>query len=86
MNFIRLNQVDFARTNEHVAALADLCIVGFRAIVEAIITHDSLPAVEHAVQRVDMRVIMNARALAVPGLAFGEAVDRKAVIGIFVEK
>ena len=43
-------------------------------------------AVQHAIQCVDVRVIVNARALTLPRVTFGQAVYGKTIVGIFIEQ
>ena len=42
--------------------------------------------VEHAIERVDMSVVVDAGALALARIAFGQSVDGEAVIRILVKK
>src|SRR5581483_2111491 len=88
VNLVRADEIDLAGADEHVARLFDHSVVGLAAVVEAIVALDALVPVEHAVERIDVSVVVDARASAVslPGLALGEPVDREAEVRVFVEK
>src|SRR5262249_45854904 len=88
MNLVGPDEIDLARADEHVARLFDHRVAGLAAVVEALVALDALAAVEHAVERVDVRVIMDARAPAVSlaRRSLGESVDREAEVRVFVEK
>ena len=77
---------DLSGADEHVAALPDFGVVRLRAIVEPVVTDHFLMSVEHAVECVNMGVVVDASAPALPRVAFGQSVDGKAVIRILVKK
>ena len=59
MNLKRLNQINFARTDIDFFSLANLGIVGFRAIIDSFVTLDGLMTVEDSIQRPVVRVIVD---------------------------
>src|SRR5262245_29647128 len=86
VNFIGLDEVDLSRADEDVARLANLGVVRLRAIVQPVVTDYLLMTVEHPVERINMGVVVDARALTLPRFAFGQSVDGEAIIGILVKK
>src|SRR5215813_2218299 len=86
VNLIGLDEIDLSRADEHVARLANFGVIGLRAIVQAVVTNHLLMTVEHAIERVNMGVVVDAGALALARIAFGQSVDGEAVIWILVKK
>src|SRR5215475_6598547 len=86
MNLIGLDEIDLPRADEHVARLANFGVIALRTIVQSVITDYLLMTVEHAVKRVNMGVVVDAGALALACIAFGQSVDGEAVIWILVKK
>src|SRR5215471_1786152 len=86
VNLVGLDEIDLPRADEHVARLANFGVIGLRAIVQPVVTNHVLMTVEHAIERVDMGVVMDAGTLALARVAFGQSVDGEAVIRILVKK
>src|SRR5262245_27102546 len=86
MNLIVLDEIDLPRADEHVALIANFVVIGLRAIVQSVIANHFLMTVEHAVKRVNMGVVVDAGALALARIAFGQSVDSEAIIWILVKK
>src|SRR5215468_9297872 len=86
VNLIGLDEINLPRANEYVTRLANFGIIGLRAIVQPVVTNHLLMTVEHAIERVNMGVVMDAGALALARIAFGQSVDGEAVIWILVKK
>src|SRR5215510_6705941 len=86
VNLIGLDEIDLPRADEHVARLANFGVIGLRAIVQPVITNHFLMTVEHAIERVDMGVVVDAGTLALARIAFGQSVDGEAIIRILVKK
>src|SRR5437899_7486107 len=71
VNLVRFHKIDFSGADEHIAALTNFGISGLRAVIEPIVAHDPLTPVEHAIKRIDMRVIVDACALTLARISFG---------------
>lgn len=86
MNFVGSHKIDLTRPDQLIDGFPDPRVSRLRAIIEAFVLFDPFASIEDAIECVDVRVIVNARASALPGRALGQTIDRETVIRIFVKK